>query len=112
MATQFIGPESPAMLGVYFESAEAELGLGHADQAEPLIEDGLRVAAKTFGEHHARYASGLILEARLRLNQARPADARQLADQADGILVNAGLSGREQRADLEALKADIAVQGG
>jgi len=112
MATQFIGPESPAMLGVYFESAEAELGLGQADQAAPLIEDGLRVAAKTFGEHHARYASGLILEARLRLSQTRVADARQLADQAGDILAKAGLSGREQRVELEALKADIAAQGG
>ncbi len=111
MAQRFTGDHSQVTLLAYQGEAEAQLVLKNSKAAESFVQLALDGCRAEYGEHHPMYANSLILLGRLRLLQGKKAEARQVADQAERTIAEAGEPAKLLLPKLEKLKAELASAG-
>lgn len=100
MAVEFGGEASRITVMARPALADTYLRAGRVDEAEPLAEDGLRIALASYGETSLPTGAAWRSRAQLRIAQHRNAEARSDLDQARAVFERMGKGGEVYLATL------------
>lgn len=108
MAQEFAGERSLVTLTIMLSVAEVQLATSSPREAESMLHSALQGIAAQFDSNHVLYARGLQLEARLRMEQHRLAEARRAIDESERKLKALGVAGAPYLPEIEVLRAKLA----
>lgn len=112
MSRQYTGEQSTLTIALLMSLTEGQLKLGDLTTASATLAQAKDAARASSGEEQVMYALCEGLEARLRLREGKPAEARRLADVMARKITALGEAAAPYAPEVQTLKSEVAAAGG
>ena len=112
MSRQYTGEHSPLTVAILMSVTEGQIKLGDLATATTTLAQAKDAARANSGEEQVMYALCEGLEARLRLREGKPAEARRLSDVMARKIAALGEAAAPYAPEVQALKSEVAAAGG